>query len=474
MKSTSDRSDSLIRLGAVEAIAAMKDGTLSAQAYATALLEQAEAMCDLNAFISLDIDRVLADARKADERRAAGKPLGLLHGLPIPIKDSMNTRHTVTTNGTRALRDFCPDSDAGLVRRLLDQGAIIMGKTNMTELSFGWTSNNEYFGPVRNPFNKDHVPGGSSGGAAAAVAGHVTPLATAADTLGSIRVPASFCGLVGMRPTFGRYPNDGAFALTIDKLDQTGALARRVADLRLFDQAVTGQRPSGDIKLEGVRIGTATFYENDLAPDTECAYRGALSRLRNAGATLVPTEPSEILRSAFETSATIMLYEAILGIGRYLDECGAHVTVENLLASAGTNIRRMIEHAAMPPHRPSRRVYLNALRQRSKIRAALPDFFAEHNISALTFPATATAAPAIGEENDVDINGRRVSFFEAFGRNTALGPAAGAPSLVLPTDAGSKTSLPVGIEFLALPGRDQELLSLGLAIEAVLLSCTKV
>jgi Asp-tRNA(Asn)/Glu-tRNA(Gln) amidotransferase A subunit family amidase len=168
----------------------------------------------------------LEAARAADKARAAGATLGMLHGLPIPVKDSVNTKDLPTSNGTRALRDFKAKDDAAVLKPLFAQGAILMGKTNLHELSYGWTSNNATFGPVRNPYDPEHVPGGSSGGSAAAVAARIAPLAIAEDTLGSIRVPASMCGLAGLRSTFGRYPDDGIMPLTVNKFDQVGPLAR--------------------------------------------------------------------------------------------------------------------------------------------------------------------------------------------------------------------------------------------------------
>jgi Asp-tRNA(Asn)/Glu-tRNA(Gln) amidotransferase A subunit family amidase len=139
------------------------------------------------------------------------------------------------------LTEFKPKDDAAVLKPLLTQGAIVMGKTNLHELSYSWTSNNATFGSVRNPYDPQRIPGGSSGGSAAAVSARIAPLAIAEDTLGSIRVPASMCGLAGLRPSFGRYPDDGIMPLTVNKFDQVGPLARSVADLLLFDTAVTGE-----------------------------------------------------------------------------------------------------------------------------------------------------------------------------------------------------------------------------------------
>jgi indoleacetamide hydrolase len=159
----------LIGLTAVAAVAAMQSGEIKAEDYARALLARAQHLASLNAFRTLDRERVLEAARAADKLRAAGAALGALHGLPIPVKDSVNSKALPTSSGTRALRDFRPRGDAGVLKALLAQGAILMGKTNLHELSLGWTSNNGVFGSVHNPYDPTRVPGGSSGGSGVAV-----------------------------------------------------------------------------------------------------------------------------------------------------------------------------------------------------------------------------------------------------------------------------------------------------------------
>jgi indoleacetamide hydrolase len=170
------KSESLLEISAVVAVAAMQSGSLTAERYALTLLEKCERGKALNAFITLDRERVLAAAREADRRRKSGAKLGPLHGLPIPIKDSVNTSDLRTTAGTPALRQFQPREDAPIVRALRDAGAIVLGKTNLHELSLGWTSNNQAFGAVHNPYDPARIPGGSSGGTAAAVAARMAPL----------------------------------------------------------------------------------------------------------------------------------------------------------------------------------------------------------------------------------------------------------------------------------------------------------
>jgi Asp-tRNA(Asn)/Glu-tRNA(Gln) amidotransferase A subunit family amidase len=168
---------SMTDLTAAAAVQAMLNGDMKAEDYARTLLDRAQALANLNAFRTLDRDMVLEAARSADKARAAGKTLGVLHGLPIPVKDSVNTKVLPTSNGTRALRDFKAKDDAAVLKPLLSQGAIVMGKTNLHELSYSWTSNNATFGAVRNPYDWQRIPGGSSGGSAAAVSARIAPLA---------------------------------------------------------------------------------------------------------------------------------------------------------------------------------------------------------------------------------------------------------------------------------------------------------
>jgi mandelamide amidase len=244
----------------VNAVVAMQNGSLTAERYAIALLEQCERGKALNAFIALDRERVMAAARTADQQRKSGGRLGPLHGLPIPIKDSVNTKGLRTTAGTPALREFQPKQDALIVRVLRHAGAIVLGKTNLHELSLGVTSNNQAFGAVHNPYDQARIPGGSSGGTAAAVAARMAPLGVAEDTVGSIRIPAALCGIAGFRPTMSRYPSAGVAPISA-LFDQVGPHARAVGDLALFDAVATGNfSPIRPVALKGVKLGVARGY----------------------------------------------------------------------------------------------------------------------------------------------------------------------------------------------------------------------
>jgi len=250
----------------------------------------------------------------------------------------------------------------------------------------------------------------------------MAPLAVAEDTLGSIRVPATMCGLAGLRPSFGRYPGDGIMPLTDAKFDQAGPLARSVGDLALFDAAVTGDRaPLTATPLKGVRIGIApASLLSGLDPEVERVTTEAFHRLRAAGVTWVEAE----LRDAFK---------------RY----------------------------SLPPNRPTQDAYEAALVQRQRMREEIRRHFELHGIVALAFPPIMIPAPQIGEEAEVTIRGQRVPLNVAIARNTSLASCASMASLILPAGMMSN-GLPVGLEFDALMGNDRAVLALGLSLEKLL------
>lgn len=452
-------------MSATQAIAAMRSGTMTSEDYANSLLARARALRELNAFISLNEQDILDAARNADKMRRAGNTGGVLQGLPIAIKDSVNTRAYPTTNGTQSLKAFRPTANATLAQRLFSEGAICFGKTNMTELSFGWTSNNGTFGAVHNPHNFKRIPGGSSGGSAAAVAAGIVPIAVAADTLGSIRVPAAMCGIYGLRPTFGRYSGEGIFSLTSEKFDQAGPLARSVADLALFDAVQTGGAAATAVKsLKGVRLGIAPFYHSDLDPEIQQVTQEAYRKLQQAGAVLVNVDISSEMKSAFDVAATIMLYETMPSISRFLKEQQTGVGFDQLLSQVAPEMQEFMKHTALPPSRPPEEAFRSMVAQRAKIREATARFYRDHRIDALAYPAISALPAPIGEESDALVSGKKISFFQAYGRNTALGPVASLASLVVPVGL-SKDGLPIALEFSKLPNQDQDLLELGFALE---------
>ena len=463
--------DHLTELSAIDAIRAMRQGEVLAEDYAAALLQRCEAGKHLNAFITLDPNRVLEAAREADRRRASGAQPGPLHGLPIPVKDSVNTRDYPTTGGTPALRNFRAAEDANLIRILVDAGAIVMGKTNIHELSFGWTSNNLAFGAVHNPYDVSRIPGGSSGGTAAAVAAGMAPLGIGEDTQGSIRVPAALCGICGFRPTTGRYPNDGVMPIT-PLFDQVGPLARTVSDLMLFDAVITGEAVASDAaSLQGVRLGVARkYYFDSLDFEVERVINETLRKLTDAGAVLIEADVPGLDTLIQLTTAQVQLHDVVPRFSEYLDTYDVGITFEQLLAQASIDIQDTFERYVMPgaefaiqeqDYIAARDVHLPALRQ------ALRDYFHQNGVAAMVFPATMAAATPIGMDVEVEVNGNMVSLETVMARNISPGSTAGIPGLVLP--AGLTTNgLPVGIELDGPEGSDRSVLALGQAIEKVI------
>jgi mandelamide amidase len=448
-------------LDATAAIEAMKEGSLRCEDYARLLLDRALAQAKLNAFRTLDSGRVLEEARAADQRRASGKPLGRLHGLPIPVKDSINTRGYPTSNGTRALEHFRPREDAGVLKPLLAEGAIVMGKTNIHELSRSWTCNNGAFGPVLNPYDPTRIPGGSSGGSAVAVAARMAPLAIGEDTLGSIRVPATLSGVVGFRPTFGRYSGEGVMPLTFDRFDQVGPFARSVRDVVLFDDVQTADTAAfAPKRLDTVRIGVSEFLMSALHPDVERIANAAIERLAAAGATIVRADIPAEARVAMDIARAIIGYENIRSISAFLRDQGIDMTFEALIAQASPNIQEIYKISYSLEGRDQ------ALRDREAMSAALERHYAEHRLDVILFPPVLAPALPLGDNPEVDMPGGRVPLRQVMARNVALSPVARLASLVIPAGL-TPARLPVGMELAALPGGDRALLSLGLAVESV-------
>src|SRR6201985_3256502 len=240
LRTSSRETADLTSLGLAAAAAAVRNGDVTSEAYAAALLQRARALVELNAFITIDEASVLAAARDADQARAAGSAAPLL-GVPLGVKDSYLTKSLPTSLGLGGLAHFVPREDADVVRAIKGAGALIFGKNNLVEMSYGLTGHNARYGQVKNPHARDRVSGGSSSGSAASVAAGLVPASLGGDTVGSIRVPASFCGVVGFKPTTGRWPRSGVAPIS-HTLDTTGVFARSVEDCALIDQVVTGEQ----------------------------------------------------------------------------------------------------------------------------------------------------------------------------------------------------------------------------------------
>ena len=463
-------SAAMIELSATAAVAAMPSGDMSALEYAEALLARCASGAVLNAFITLDPATVRAAARAADAHRAAGGVLGPLHGLPIPVKDSVNTAGIETTVGTQALRGWIPARDATTIARLKAAGAIVLGKTNIHELSFGWTSSNLEFGAVRNPYDPTRIPGGSSGGTAAAVAALMAPLGVAEDTQGSIRVPAALCGLSGFRPTTGRYPTDGTAPITA-LFDQIGSHARCVADLALFDAVVSGDSaPIEPASLVGLRIGIdRDFFFAGIDAEVAALVEAALARLAAAGAVIVEA-PVPGLDAVVPVAMAIQVHDVVPALERYLAASGAPIDFEAMFVGVSADVAKIFAQVALrgAPAGIAEDVYAAARDvARPALQQTMATWFADHRIDVMLLPATMVPATPVGDEGNVDIGGNTVPFATAIARNITPGSTLGLPGLVLPCGL-TMDGLPVAIELDGPAGGDRRLLAIGMAVEAVL------
>jgi mandelamide amidase len=459
----------LTDLSASAAVHSMVHGELTAERYAGALLARCASQRALNAFITFEPERVLEDARARDRERRAGAKPGPLFGLPIPVKDSVNTKDYPTTGGTPALRHFRPAEDAPVVAALKAAGAIVLGKTNLHELSYGWTSNNLAYGAVHNPYDLERIPGGSSGGTAAAIAARLAPLGVAEDTEGSIRVPAAFCGIAGFRPTTRRYSTVGCVPIT-PLFDQIGPHARTVQDLALFDSvAANDWSPLKPTPLRGVRLGVVRdYWFTDLHPEVARITDQALMRLRDAGAVLVEGVMPDLARLIDLTTNPVQNHDVRFALARYLQDYGAKWSLDELIARASPDIRDIFGSYVMPgganvvseaAYGAARDRYLPALER------LYQEYFSRAQVAAIVFPTTLVPPPLIGEETTLTAGGGRSLPFEvAVARNIAPGSTAGLPCLVLPAGL-TVGGLPVALEFDAPEATDRSLLALGLSLE---------
>ena len=307
-------------------------GTFSAVEACRQVLDRSEALNPkLNAFNLIAADRALARAAEIDRARAAGAPLGPLAGIPVAVKDNLCVRGMRTTASSKILQNFVPPYDATAVRRLEDAGAVIIGKTNCDEFAMGSSTENSEFGVARNPWAPEYTPGGSSGGSAAVVAAQCAPLSLGSDTGGSIRQPASFCGVVGLKPTYGRVSRYGLLAFA-SSLDQIGPFSRTVFDAALalsvlagpdtadstsaretppdFTAALTGQ-------IRGLRIGIPrAFVAEGVHDSVRRAFAAALQTLTEAGAELVDIDLPHA-RYAIPVYYLVCTAEASSNLARY-------------------------------------------------------------------------------------------------------------------------------------------------------------
>jgi aspartyl-tRNA(Asn)/glutamyl-tRNA(Gln) amidotransferase subunit A len=418
----------------------------------------------LNTFITVLDDSARLEAARADEELAKGIDRGPLHGIPIALKDVFSTKGVRTTCGSKIFADYVPRHNAAVVEKLAEAGAVLIGKTNMHELAYGITSNNPHFGPVRNPWDTVRIPGGSSGGSAAAVAVRFVFAAMGSDTGGSVRIPASFCGCVGVKPTFGRVSRFGVMPLDFT-LDHMGPLARSVRDAAAVLNAIAGFDPRDEsssrapvpdfvppeeVSIAGVRIGVPENYYFDAVDETVArAVRSAAKAAETLGARVVPVRVPDIL-AINVTGRVILQAEATAVMTPHLHE--RHKFGADVLALLDQG--RFIAAAD----------YVNAQRLRRLMRQEFDAVWREADC--LFTPTTPTAAPRIGQTT-IEINGEAEDVRLASTRLVRALNVLGLPAVSLPCGFDQR-GLPLGLQVAGPAFSEASLLRIAAAVEDAL------
>ncbi len=417
----------------------------------------------LNAFITVVPARARQAAQDAEAEIRAGQYRGPLHGIPLGIKDIIDTQGIITTMGSRIFHDHVPPRDATVVDRLTRAGAVLLGKTNTHEFAFGVTTNNAYFGPTRNPWDRARVPGGSSGGSAAATAAHLCFAALGSDTGGSIRIPAAFCGLVGLKPTYGRVSLHGVFPLATT-LDHVGPLTRTVEDAAILLQALAGYDDAdprslpapvpnyrddlAEAGVEGVKIAVAEDHEQiPVDPSIRTAFRSALATIERLGGEIIEVTPTSATTSE-AVSSTLLLAEA----------AAAHA---DLLAKHADHYDRNVLDRLRAGQAIPTATYIQAARRRDSITREFERLF--HHVDIYVTPTTQILPPMIGQDV-VTVDTTDVNIVTGCTLFTRLANLTGMPAIALPWGV-TPTSLPLSIQLMAPKLGEPALLRLAHALE---------
>lgn len=416
----------------------------------------------LNAFITVLREQALAEAKKADEEIARGNYRGALHGVPVTIKDMFETAGVRTTGGSKILADWVPETDADLVEKLRAAGAVVIGKTNLDEFGHGGTSTLSHFGPVHNPWDIERIAGGSSGGSAVAVAAGIGPLSYGTETGSSVRRPASYCGIVGFKPTFGIISRHGSFRGAWSQ-DHVGLFARSVQDIALGLDAVAGfdardpasvrQEKSAyasrlDARVKGLRVGVLSRFLQGVDPAVRQAFDAALKVLASARCDIVELDVPEVTYAAMTSMMTSSAESA--GINRRWfrerhQDFVAHV-------SRGLAVGMTITASE----------YLTVQRARHRIREALRATY--ERVDIIASPTTGRVAPLLSE--GLKGNGDDTRHASYNPSNLLRFPSMlGLPACSLPC-GGSPEGLPIGLQLVGCWFLDQTVLNTALAYQS--------
>jgi aspartyl-tRNA(Asn)/glutamyl-tRNA(Gln) amidotransferase subunit A len=491
---------SLAELSAHELKSQLQTGAISSVAATQAMLDQISSHDDsLGAFLHVDSEGALARAADIDHKRQAGIPLGLLAGLPVAVKDVLCDQNGLTTCASRMLQSFRPPYDATVVARLKEADAVLIGRTNMDEFAMGGSTENSAFQVTRNPWDPQRTPGGSSGGSAACVSAGMTPLSIGTDTGGSIRQPASLCGVVGMKPTYGRVSRYGLVAFA-SSLDQVGPLARNTRDAALLLEAIAGHDPRDATSLKapvpaysqtigqplkGLRLGIVReHFATGLDEQVETAIRQAFTVYESLGATIheISLPHSKYAVATYyviapsEASSNLARYDGV-HYGHRTDEAKLHAELtaqrQKLQEANDQQGLNQLDNGLVRMYRLSRAegfgdevkrrimlgtyalsagyydaYYLKALKVRRLIRQDYDKAFEQ--VDLIAGPVTPTAAFKLGEMVDDPLAMYLVDLY------TVSANLAGLPSISLPCGF-TQEGLPIGLHLQAPPLEEERL-----------------
>ena len=464
-------------LTAGELLSALESGGITALQIAEALCGRAAELSSLNTLVMFDAERFLAAARNSDDEGNQGRIRGRLHGLPLVIKDNIDVAGFPTTAATPALFDHRPNRTAPVADKLLAAGAIVMAKTNMHELAFspGITKSPDDtselifggHGNARNPYNIDRSPAGSSTGTAAAIGGRIAPAGLGSDTGGSVRNPAAWCGITGLRPTLHRYDQTGVVPISWTR-DTIGPMARTVADLQLLDEVITGEKDRPEISLSSLRLGLDRGYFCDGAEAGVLAvFERELNRLADAGAEIVEIAIPGLEKQIVEMGQVVSMYEIVQALPRYLEQSGAAVTRDEIIDRIAASGLKDRLGSLVGPEAVTDGDYERCLtRQRPALQETYRGAFAGNRLDALVFPSTMVTASPLQEALMHPFRGGEITHFAATGHNVQPASQAGFPGLTIAMGLCGN-GLPAAIGFDGLPGEDRKLLAIGAAYEAI-------
>jgi len=434
----------------------------------------------LNSYITVDAEGAMAQAKSADERRAKGER-GALLGVPIALKDVMATKGLRTTCSSKMLENFVPPYDAFVVKKLKEAGAVILGKTNMDEFAMGSSTENSHFGPSKNPWDTNCIPGGSSGGSAVAVAADICAASLGSDTGGSIRQPAALCGIVGLKPTYGRVSRFGLVAFA-SSLDQIGPMTKDSLDAAIMMNAIAGHDPMDSTSanvatpdytagiengVKGLKIGVPKEYFVDgMDKEVEDSVRAAIKALESAGAEIKPVSlphskygiPTYYVLAPAEASSNLARYDGVK-YGHRTE--GAESLIDMYRKSRkegfGAEVKRRImlgTYALSSGYYDA--YYLKAQKVRTLIKNDFVEAFKE--VDVIMAPTTPTAAFKIGEKADDPL---QMYLSDIFTINCNL---AGIPGASVPCGF-TKSGLPIGVQILGGFFEEQVILRAARAVE---------